>query len=70
MNMDSAIPRGIPLRTLATILKSPKLMSELQDKAWSQMEHCGGRTSGPRMRELIPLCSAFRVCNVHYMDDS
>ena len=46
MNMDSVIRRGVSLRTLATILKSLRLISELQDKAWSRMEDCGGRTRG------------------------
>ena len=68
MNIYSVIRRGISLRKLAAILTTLRVISELQDEAWSRMADCGGRTRGRPVRGLIPLCSAVRVCNVR-MDE-
>ena len=52
MDIDTVRRRGVSLRTLATILKSLRLISELQDKAWSWMEDLGVELGVDRYRDL------------------
>ena len=55
MKMESVIRSDVTFCTLATILKLLRLMSELQDNAWSRRDDCWGRTRGGPVRGYIPL---------------